>query len=267
MQMLRAVATLPVVVGMSRQCRRRPTAWNPWPKGTALALFLLCSLVRAQGPVTFQYIYDDLNQLIKVIDSAGVVIQYVYDPVGNILQINRSTVTPGTLAIFNVTPSQAPSGTTVTIQGQGFSINPALNVVTIGGLTVMVVSATSTTLVVAVPAGAMSGSISVTVGGVTATSPNQEIVIPAPIITSVVPRVMQAGTNPSVTVRGANSANATFSIPRSGILVAGATPTTDGVSAVLTLLASANSIVSKQPNIHARNQPASTRTEMCHNLS
>src|ERR1700734_2449185 len=75
-----------------------------------IASTLICLLILtlgpapalAQSPITFQYIYDDLNQLTKVIDSTGVVIQYVYDPVGNILQINRSTVQPGVLTLFNI---------------------------------------------------------------------------------------------------------------------------------------------------------------------
>ena len=205
----------------------------------AFLTFLAAAVLRAQSPITFQYIYDDLNQLTKVIDSTGVVVQYVYDPVGNILQINRSTLVPGALTIFNISPSQAPTGTNVTIQGQGFSVNSALDIVTIGGVAVTVVSATATTLVVVIPAGAMSGPIKVTVGGVTATSPTPETVIPAPVITSVTPRVMQAGTTASVTVTGANFANTTFSIPGSGITVAGSKPSADGTSAVLTLIANA----------------------------
>jgi hypothetical protein len=59
------------------------------------------------------------------VDSTGVVLQYVYDPVGNLLQINRSTVSPGVLTIFNVTPLTIGAGGTLTIQGQGFSANLA----------------------------------------------------------------------------------------------------------------------------------------------
>src|ERR1017187_9351056 len=108
----------------------------------AASALMVCA-VRAQQPVTFQYFYDDLNQLVKVVDSTGVVIQYVYDPVGNILQINRSSVAPGSLTIFNVTPRTVGAGATVTIQGQGFSTMPSLDVVTIGGVAATVGSATS----------------------------------------------------------------------------------------------------------------------------
>jgi YD repeat-containing protein len=207
---------------------------------TAICFFLLTGTLLAQQPITYQYIYDDLNQLTKVIDSTGVVIQYVYDSVGNIVQINRSGApATGVLTIFNVTPTQAPVGATVTIQGQGFSTNPSLDLVTIGGVSATVVTATSTTLVVTIPAAATTGSIIVSVGGAIVTAPGTETVFPAPIITSVKPRVMQAGTTASITVTGANFVYCTFSIPGSGITVAGAAPSADGTSAVLSLIANA----------------------------
>src|SRR5580693_3803388 len=105
-----------------------------------LLILALSPAALAQTPITFQYFYDDLNQLIKVVDSTGVVIQYVYDPVGNILQINRSTVAPGTLSIFNATPLTIATGATFTIQGQGFSATASLNRVTVGGIAATVVS-------------------------------------------------------------------------------------------------------------------------------
>ena len=93
-----------------------------------------------QAPITFQYFYDDLNQLAKVVDSTGSVVTYVYDSVGNILQINRSTVVPGALTIFNFTPLQGGPLSTVTILGQGFSTTPSANLVTFGGIAATVAS-------------------------------------------------------------------------------------------------------------------------------
>jgi YD repeat-containing protein len=92
-----------------------------------LLVVVLTAPALAQQPITFQYFYDDLEQLVKVIDSAGNVIEYVYDPVGNILEIKRSSVSA--LAIFSFTPQHGPVTTKVTIQGQGFSANPIDNVV------------------------------------------------------------------------------------------------------------------------------------------
>src|SRR5580704_16259322 len=117
---------------MDAALRRRIQSMLNTSAGTAsrpIASTLICLLILtlgpalalAQSPITFQYIYDDLNQLTKVIDSTGVVVQYIYDPVGNILQINRSTVQPGVLTIFNISPQSVPTGGILTIQGQGFS--------------------------------------------------------------------------------------------------------------------------------------------------
>ena len=67
---------------------RGPTRW------LFRFLLLLALVTRAhaqapaptQVPITFQYFYDDLGQLTKVVDSTGTVIEYVYDEVGNILE-------------------------------------------------------------------------------------------------------------------------------------------------------------------------------------
>ena len=163
----------------------------------------------AQG-ITFQYIYDDKNQLVKVIDSTGVMIQYVYDPVGNMLQVIRSTVTPGALTIFNITPMTAAAGGTITIQGQGFGATPSANTVTLNGVALTVVSATTTSLVVQIPANATGGTISVTVGGVTVTSSSSEKVLPLPNILSVSPKATLAGTAFTLNVTGTNLSGSTF---------------------------------------------------------
>jgi YD repeat-containing protein len=199
--------------------------------------------VSAQTQITFQYFYDDLNQLVKVVDSTGVMIQYVYDQVGNILQINRSTIGSGTLTIFNVTPQTVAAGGTVTIQGQGFSITPSLNIVTIGGIAATVVSATSTTLVVLVPPNAVSGPIIVRVGNATATSTTNEIVIPTPIVTSLSVKSALAGTTiPTLTVTGTNLAGSTFGFGVSTLMVSNVSIASNGASATMsvTISSSAN---------------------------
>lgn len=52
-------------------------------RGCLATLFMAVAL--GQQPITFRYIYDDLNQLMTVVDSTGVTLQYVYDSVGNIV--------------------------------------------------------------------------------------------------------------------------------------------------------------------------------------
>jgi YD repeat-containing protein len=190
--------------------------------------------------VQFRYLYDDLGQLTKVIDSTGIVIDYVYDPVGNILQIKRSSVAPGTAAIFNFTPQLGTLGQTVTIQGQAFDPTPANNIVQFNGTTAPVLSALPTTITVKVPDGATTGPISVTVGGQTATSTNNFTVIVPPAITGmscksalfnkVIPNLQVSGTN----LNGATFAFASATgFPAVNIIASSVDPS--GTSAILSL--------------------------------
>jgi YD repeat-containing protein len=164
----------------------------------------------AQNPAPSQFFYDDLGQLVKVIDSTGTVIEYVYDPVGNMLQIKRSTVGTG-LAIFAFTPQQGNIGQTVTIQGQGFSATPSANSVQFNGTAAQVISATANSIVAAVPPGATTGLISVTVGTQTATSSTNFTIVPAPVITLLSRKSALLGvTVPNFTASGFNFTGATF---------------------------------------------------------
>ncbi len=167
--------------------------------------------VSAQTPVTFQYFYDDLGQLTKVVDSTGNVVEYVYDPVGNILQIKRSTSPAGALAIFSFTPQSGGIGQAVTIQGQGFSTNAGSNVIQFNGVAATIVSASANTLVALVPQGSTTGPISVKVGTQTASSSNNFTVIPVPVITSLSRKSALFNTTiPSLQVTGFNLTAATF---------------------------------------------------------
>src|SRR5271157_3460001 len=200
-----------------------------------------------QTPTVFQYFYDDLGQLTKVIDSTGIEIDYVYDSVGNILQINRGKAPTG-LAILDFTPQQGPVGINVTIQGQNFSSTPSQNTVKFNGAVATVVSANTTTLVATVPATATTGLISVTVNGNTANSSNNFTVLPVPAITSVNPRFLVSSTTPtnipSFQVTGANLTGSTFSFypPYSPpvITVNSATIGQSGTSATLNITVAPN---------------------------
>lgn len=179
------------------------------------AIWLLPTIIgvaysHAQSTTSFRCFYDDLGQLTKAVDSTGTVIEYVYDPVGNILQIKRSTVASGTLAIFNFTPQRGGSGQTVTIQGQAFDPTPANDMVQFNGTAATVLSATVTTLTVTVPSAATTGPISVTVAGQTATSTTNFTVLPVPVITSLSRKSALLGASfpnprfPALTVTGIN---------------------------------------------------------------
>src|SRR6266852_4793127 len=130
---------------------KRKSVFSPM----VLVLLLSFALpVAAQTNTSFQYFSDDLGQFTKVVASSGTVIEYVYDPVGNILQIKRSTVAPGKLAIVNFTPQRGGAGQTVTIQGQAFDPTAANDIVQFNGTAATVLSASATNLTVTVPASA-----------------------------------------------------------------------------------------------------------------
>ena len=67
--------------------------------------------------------------------------------------------TPPLVSSFGTTPALA--GQTLTINGSGFSLQPAENVVRIGGIEALVTVASATALTVVVPFGAETGSVSV----------------------------------------------------------------------------------------------------------
>lgn len=191
----------------------------------------------AQTNVSFQYFYDDLGQLTKVVDSTGTIIEYVYDPVGNILQIKRSGVAPGTLAIFSFTPQRGGIGEAVTIQGQGFSNASAGNVVQFDGTPASVISASPTTVVAQVPNGATTGPITVSVGAQRAISSTNFTVLQIPAIISLSRK--SALFNTAVlpfTITGINLTNATFDFsPVGGIAVTLLSIDPSGTSATMSL--------------------------------
>ncbi len=169
--------------------------------GLALVVVAMAVPVCAQSTaITFKYFYDDLGQLVKVIDSSGNLITYNYDQVGNIASITRGQApSSGTLAIFDFTPQMGPALTTVTIQGQGFNATAASNAVTFNGAAATVVSATTNTLLVTVPATATTGPISVTVASQTATTTNNFTFTPVPTIASISPTFLVSSlTGPSI---------------------------------------------------------------------
>ncbi|PTA66688.1 hypothetical protein C8263_16295 [Deinococcus arcticus] len=120
----------------------------------------------AQAQVT--YTYDTLGRLISVTDPSGATARYQYDAVGNILSITRYGA--GQLAIFDLTPKKEMAGLTVTLQGTGFSGTPSQNMVKFGGVQGTVESASPNRLVVRIPAGAITGELTVQVGTTTASA-------------------------------------------------------------------------------------------------
>lgn len=142
----------------------------------------------AQPAAELQYLYDDLGQLVKVVDAQGNVLEYVYDPTGNLLEVRRSLAGP--LAILDFAPRQGPVGTTVELRGRGFSPVSAENTVLFGTTPATVLEAAGTRLRVEVPAGASTSPISVAVGPALATTTDAFVVLDPPTISSLTPHIL-----------------------------------------------------------------------------
>ncbi len=140
--------------------------------------------------------------VIGAVHAASNVVEYTHDAVGNIVAIRR--VNPAPVAIAGFAPSAGSIATLVTITGTGFGATAATNTVTFNGVAGTVVAATLTALTVAVPTGAATGRIAVTVAGNTATSAEDFLVAPpgVPTIAGFAPTAGPPGT--AVTVTGTN---------------------------------------------------------------
>jgi YD repeat-containing protein len=166
----------------------------------ATALASLCVLHAQGSGVT--YVYDETGRLVGVINAAGDAATYSYDAVGNLLSIARHS--SGAVSIIEFTPNLGSVGTSVVIQGIGFSTTPASNTVTFNGVTASVSAAAATQLTVTVPSGATTGTIGVTSPSGSTTSATSFTVgaSNAPTITSFTPTTATAGT--AITISGTN---------------------------------------------------------------
>jgi YD repeat-containing protein len=126
------------------------------------------------GPV--HYVYDRLSRLVGVVDPQGHAATYSYDAVGNLLEIERIDAL-GAVAITLVAENEGPTGTTVQIFGRGFSTTPSQNTVSFNGTGAVVTDALANRLVVTVPSGATTGTISVTSPSGSAVSPSSFTVV------------------------------------------------------------------------------------------
>jgi YD repeat-containing protein len=194
---LYCVATLPSSRGRTTGNLLLKLAFIP----KLIALFSLSLLVGFLGITTawadVQYVYDETDRLIEVVDTTGNSAIYQYDGASNIISIRRYG--PGELAIADFTPKKGPIGTEVTIYGIGFSPTAADNTVKFNGAIATVSSASPIKLVATVPATATTGEISVTVAAQTANSiepftVTTDPVNAPPVITGFTPTIGSVGT-------------------------------------------------------------------------
>lgn len=158
----------------------------------AWVVVLLASIEpSARGQITFQYVYDSRNQLVRAIDSTGIAITYTYDEVGNILNVSRSTI--GNIpppSISNVTPNRVNQGDTVQLSVSGASLLGAQVATTHTGITVLSAFGedTKATVNLAVASTATLGNAVLSLTTITGSAPiNITVVGPRPRITSIAP--------------------------------------------------------------------------------
>ncbi len=210
-----------------------------------LLLGLLGAVHSASANIEYRYFYDELNRLVKAVDSTGVVLEYVYDEVGNILDVIR-TENNG-VSILDVQPHASQAGALVVIEGIGFSSVANENSVTFDGISANVLSATANKLEVEVPAGVTAGVLVVTVAGNTATANNNFQLQVLPVISSLsIPYVLSGTSIPSLTVTGNNLTDALFTFTPAFVPAAmnitSAIVAPDGKSAILNIDVAATAI-------------------------
>jgi len=112
------------------------------------------------------------------------------------------TVTVPAPSITSLSPTSGLVGVSVTISGANFGTTQGTSTVTFRGVAAAATSWSATSIVVPVPAGATTGNVVVTVGGVASNGVNFTVPVPTPSITSLNPTTGLVGT--PVTIAGAN---------------------------------------------------------------
>lgn len=121
------------------------------------------------------------------------------------------TVNASAPVLTAVSPTSGPVTRMVTITGNGFSATAGLNQIKFNGLSTTTLSATAMTLTTQVPAGATTGPVTVTVGGLTSNGVNFTVANagPPPTLTSVSPNVGSVQGGQQTTLTGTNFVSGT----------------------------------------------------------
>ena len=111
------------------------------------------------------YGHDDLGRMTAVFDSTGAGSKISYDEVGNITGI--VSLPAASVAVAQISPERAPVGASVDVYGTGFGTDPTAITVSFNGAKVSPTAANlhRNRLTVAVPSGATTGPVTLTVAG------------------------------------------------------------------------------------------------------
>lgn len=152
------------------------------------------------------------------------------------------TVTPAP-SITGLTPVSAPVGGTITISGANFGGTQGTSAVKLNGTVWSVSSWSNTSVNAVVPAGATSGSVTITVAAV-ASNGSAFTVDPAPAISSIAPATGQAGTPVTITGTGFGAQRPTSTVSFSGVAANVSNWTTSTIAATApTGISSGNVVV------------------------
>ncbi len=149
------------------------------------------------------YVYDQASRLTGVVNALGNTAVYNYDTAGNIISISQNA--SSSISIIDFTPTSGIVGSTVTINGTGFSATKANDTVKFNGTSATNTSATTTQIITTVPTSATSGTITVKSPAGTATSSSSFTVTTSnglPTVTSFSPSIATQGT--AVSIVGTN---------------------------------------------------------------
>ncbi len=139
------------------------------------------------------------------------------------------TVNPGP-SITSLNPASGLVGTPVTISGANFGAVQGTSMLQFNGITATPTSWSATSIVAAVPAGATTGNVVVTVGGVASNGVAFTVTAPVPSITGLNPASGLVGT--PVTISGANfgAVQGTSTVKFNGVT---ATPTSWSAASIV----------------------------------
>src|SRR6266478_3881873 len=146
--------------------------------------------------------------------------------------MNFTVTVPGP-SITSLNPASGLIGTSVTITGANLGATQGTSTVKFNGITATPTSWSATSIVAPVPAGATTGNVVVSVGGVASNGMNFTVTVPGPSITNLNPASGLIGT--SVTISGANlgATQGTSTVTFSGVT---ATPTSWSATSVVVLV-------------------------------
>jgi hypothetical protein len=140
------------------------------------------------------------------------------------------TVTVPAPSITSLSPTSGLVGASVTVTGANFGAAQGTSTVTFNGITAIPTNWSASSIVVPVPAGATTGNVVATVGGVASNGLNFTVTVPVPSITSLNPTSGLVGA--SVTISGANfgATQGTSTVKFNGIT---ATPTSWSATSIV----------------------------------